>query len=357
MSMQNNIVSKIIRSTLIKCMKKDKRIILFGEGIDDAAAMFGTTKGLTKIFGKNRVFEMPLSENCIVGAAVGASLLGDKVIVNFQRVEFVLLALEQLINNAAKTHYITNGKHNVTIVIRLVVGRGWGQGPSHSQSLESMFALIPGLKVFMPVFPDETKNLLYEAIHDPNPVIFIENRWIHYNYGKIEKKFVKNNSSCVRLNHGKDLTIISSGYSSVETLNLVKFLKKNKINIDFFHLRKFKPLNIEKIIDSVKKTKKIILIDNGHVAFGIMGEVLRQIVEKFNKFKNNPVVMGLQDYPIPSSRAFIEKIYINNEKVLRKITTLLNKENQFSGLLKRYNFLNENNKFLDTPNPKFKGPF
>ena len=357
MFMQNNIVSNIIRSTLIKCMKKDKRIILFGEGIDDAAAMFGTTKGLTKIFGKNRVFEMPLSENCIVGAAVGASLLGDKVIVNFQRVEFVLLALEQLINNAAKTHYITNGKHNVPIVIRLVVGRGWGQGPSHSQSLESMFALIPGLKVFMPVFPDETKNILYEAIHDPNPVIFIENRWIHYNYGKIEKKFVKNNSSCVRLNHGKDLTIISSGYSSVETLNLVKFLKKNKINIDFFHLRKFKPLNIDKIIDSVKKTKKIILIDNGNVAFGIMGEVLRQIVEKFNKFKTNPVVMGLQDCPIPSSRAFIEKIYINNEKVLRKITTLLNKENQFSGLLKRYNFLNENNKFLDTPNPKFKGPF
>jgi pyruvate dehydrogenase E1 component beta subunit len=339
-------------------MKKDKKIILFGEGIDDAAAMFGTTKGLTKIFGKNRVFEMPLSENCIVGAAIGASLLGDKVIVNFQRVEFALLALEQIINNAAKTHYITNGKHNVPIVIRLVVGRGWGQGPSHSQSLESIFALIPGLKVFMPVFPDETKNLLYEAINDPNPVIFIENRWIHYNYGKITNKIIKNNPSCVNLNQGKDLTIVSSGYSSVETLSLVKFLKKNKINIDFFHLRKFKPLNnIQTIINSVKKTRKIILIDNGNVAFGIMAEILRQIIEKFNKFEKNPIVLGLKDHPIPSSKSYIENVYVNNEKVLKKITTILNIENKFNGLLKRYNFLNKNVENLDTPNPKFKGPF
>jgi pyruvate/2-oxoglutarate/acetoin dehydrogenase E1 component len=356
--MRNSTVSEIIRSTLIKCMKKDKKIILFGEGIDDAAAMFGTTKGLTKIFGKNRVFEMPLSENCIVGAAIGASLLGDKVIVNFQRVEFALLALEQIINNAAKTHYITNGKHNVPIVIRLVVGRGWGQGPSHSQSLESIFALIPGLKVFMPVFPDETKNLLYEAINDPNPVIFIENRWIHYNYGKITNKIIKNNPSCVNLNQGKDLTIVSSGYSSVETLSLVKFLKKNKINIDFFHLRKFKPLNnIQTIINSVKKTRKIILIDNGNVAFGIMAEILRQIIEKFNKFEKNPIVLGLKDHPIPSSKSYIENVYVNNEKVLKKITTILNIENKFNGLLKRYNFLNKNVENLDTPNPKFKGPF
>ena len=338
-------------------MKRDKKIILFGEGIDDASAMFGTTKGLTKIFGKNRVFEMPLSENCIVGAAVGASILGDKVIVNFQRVEFALLALEQIINNAAKTHYITNGKHNVPIVIRLVVGRGWGQGPSHSQSLESMFALIPGLKVFMPVFPEETKNLLYEAINDPNPVIFIENRWIHYNYGTIKNKFSKNNPSCIRLNQGKDLTIISSGYSSVETLSLVKFLKKNKINIDFIHLRKFKPMNVEMIINSVKKTQKIILIDNSNIAFGIMAEVLRQIVEKFNKFKTNPIVLGLPDHPIPSSKAYIDNVYVNNEKVLKNITKLINKENQFNGLLKRYNFLNKESNFLDTPNPKFKGPF
>jgi pyruvate dehydrogenase E1 component beta subunit len=339
-------------------MKKDKKIILFGEGIDDAAAMFGTTKGLTKIFGKNRVFEMPLSENCIVGAAIGASLLGDKVIVNFQRVEFALLALEQIINNAAKTHYITNGKHKVPIVIRLVVGRGWGQGPSHSQSLESIFALIPGLKVFMPVFPDETKNLLYEAINDPNPVIFIENRWIHYNYGKITNIIIKNNPSCVNLNQGKDLTIISSGYSSVETLSLVKFLKKNKINIDFFHLRKIKPLNnIQAIINSVKKTQKIILIDNGNVAFGIMAEILRQIIEKFNKFKTNPIILGLKDHPIPSSKSYIENVYVNNEKVLKKITTILNIENKFNGFLKRYNFLNKNVENLDTPNPKFKGPF
>ena len=98
-----------------------------------------------------------------------------------------MLALEQIINNAAKTFYASNGKHNVPIVIRLVVGRGWGQGPAHGHSLVTLFSSIPGLKVFMPCFPEETKNLLYEAINDPNPVIFIENRWCHYNFGKINK--------------------------------------------------------------------------------------------------------------------------------------------------------------------------
>ena len=182
-------VAQVIRETIFYCMKKDKDIILFGEGIDDNAAMFNTTSGTTKAFGKNRVFEMPLSENCIVGAAIGASIEGDKVIINFQRVEFALLALEQIINNAAKTSYITSAKHNVPIVIRLVIGKGWGQGPVHSQSLEGLFTSIPGLKVMMPVFPNETKNLLFEAINDPNPVIFIENRWCHYLYGNIDKKY------------------------------------------------------------------------------------------------------------------------------------------------------------------------
>ena len=153
-------------------MKKDKNVILFGEGIDDGVAMFKTTKGLTQIFGKKRVFEMPLSENLFVGARIGASMLGDKVIINLQRVEFALLALEQIINNAAKTFYASNGKHNVPIVIRLVVGRGWGQGPAHGQSLETLFSSIPGLKVFMPCFPEETKNLLYEAINDPTSYIY-----------------------------------------------------------------------------------------------------------------------------------------------------------------------------------------
>jgi pyruvate dehydrogenase E1 component beta subunit len=351
-------VAEVIKNTLFDCMKKNKNIILFGEGIDDAAAMFGTTKGSLEKFGKKRVFEMPLSENCIIGAAIGSALMGDKVIVNFQRVEFALLAMEQIINNAAKINYITRGKHSVSIVLRLVVGRGWGQGPSHSQSLESLFSLIPGLKVFMPVFPEEAKNLLYEAINDANPVIFIENRWCHYNYGNIKKKYIRKNSSSIHLSYGNDITIVSNGYSSVETLNIVKFLKKYKINIDHIHIRIFKPLDIKKILESVRKTKKIILIESGLKEYGISSEILSLVTENFSNFKKKPIRIGLPTHPIPSSKIFIKSTYLNHEQVIENVLNQLDfKKNRIKEIIKEYKFLFEKNLYKDTPNEQFKGPF
>lgn len=357
MQKNNQSVVDVIRNTLISTMKKNKNIILFGEGIDDAAAMYGTTKGLRKIFGEKRVFEMPLSENCIIATAIGASIMGDTVIVNFQRVEFALLALEQIINNAAKLSYLTNGQKKVRIVIRLVVGRGWGQGPTHSQSLESLFCLIPGLKVYMPVFPNETKDLLYQAIHDPNPSIFIENRWCHYNYGKINKKFIKKNTNFIKLNSGKDLTIISTGYSSAEILRLVKFLKNKKINIDFYHLRILKPLDISFILKSIKKNKKLILVDNGYKNFGIMSELIKRIVEKNINFIKAPVIMGIDDVLIPSSKVYLDKTYVNIDKILFQILKMLNLKKRNIKFSKEIKILLKKNNLNDVPNAAFKGPF
>lgn len=350
-------VVNVIRSTLISEMKKNKNIILFGEGIDDAAGMYGTTKGFTKIFGKKRVFEMPLSENCIIATAIGASIMKETVIVNFQRVEFIFLALEQIINNAAKLCYLTNGQKKVKIIVRLVVGRGWGQGPTHSQSLESLFCLIPGLKVYMPVFPNETKNLLYEAIHDPNPSIFIENRWCHYNYGKINKKFIRKNTNFIKLNTGEDLTIISTGYSSTEVLRLVKFLKNKKINIDFYHLRILKPLDISFILKSIKKNKKLILVDNGYKNFGIMSELIKRIVEKNINFIKAPVIMGIDDVLIPSSRIYIDNIYVNIDKILLEVLKILEIKKKYNEMSKEMKILLKKNNFNDVPNSYFKGPF
>jgi len=246
---KSNLISfaDYIQKSLDENMSKHKNLVLFGEGIDDPSSMFGTTKGLRKKHGISRTIEMPLSENCLVGAAIGSSMMGDKVVVNLQRVEFALLALEQIINNAAKTHYLSNGKHNVDIVIRLIVGRGWGQGPEHSQTLESLFASIPGLKVFMPAFPFEAYQLLNLAIKDPNPIIFIENRWSHYTVEE-KKKFRKvTNNSFSKLSNGNKLTLVSSGYASTICFKLVNLLKKYGIYIDFFNLKILKPLNIDQI--------------------------------------------------------------------------------------------------------------
>ena len=357
MQKNNQSVVEVIRNTLISTMKKNKNIILFAEGIDDAAAMYGTTKDLKKIFGGKRVFEMPLSENCIVATAIGASIMGDTVIVNFQRVEFALLAMEQIINNAAKLSYLTNGQKKVRVIIRLIVGRGWGQGPTHSQSLESLFCLIPGLKVYMPVFPNETKDLLYQAIHDPNPSIFIENRWCHYNYGKINKRFIRKNTNFIKLNTGEDLTIISTGYSSTEVLRLVKFLKNKKINIDFYHLRILKPLDINFILKSIRKNKKLILVDNGYKNFGIMSELIKRIVEKNINFIKAPVIMGIDDVLIPSSRIYLDNIYVNIDKILLEVLKILEIKKKYNELFKEIKTLLKKDNLNDVPNSYFKGPF
>ena len=351
-------VAQVIRETIFYCMKKDKDIILFGEGIDDNAAMFNTTSGTTKAFGKNRVFEMPLSENCIVGAAIGASIEGDKVIINFQRVEFALLALEQIINNAAKTSYITSAKHNVPIVIRLVIGKGWGQGPVHSQSLEGLFASIPGLKVMMPVFPNETKNLLFEAINDPNPVIFIENRWCHYLYGNIDKKYKKKNSPIVKLNNGRDLTILSNGYFSAEVFKISKFLKKFDINLDMLHLRILNKNENSELFKSVKKTRKILTVDSSYKNYGVSSEILTNLFEKFDDFKIKPRRIGIPFHPMPSSRGYISSVYPTKEKILKNILQLVNVSNQKSKII----FSSFKNTFdsktsIDQPHTGFQGPF
>ena len=149
-----------IREGLAEAGKKDKNVLLFAEGIDDPSSVFGTTKDLKQVYGEDRIIEMPVSENGLCGVAIGAALMGKRPVISFHRVEFALLALEQIMNNAAKAHYISNGKHRVPLVIRAIIGRGWGQGPEHSQSLEILFASIPGLKVIMPTFPNDAKGMI-----------------------------------------------------------------------------------------------------------------------------------------------------------------------------------------------------
>lgn len=356
---KKNIISFVdcIRDSLDQNMSKYKNLITLGEGIDDPSSMFGTTKGLRKKHGLNRTIEMPLSENCMIGAAIGASMMGDKVVVNLQRVEFALLALEQIINNAAKTHYLSNGKHNVDIVIRLIVGRGWGQGPEHSQTLESLFASIPGLKVFMPAFPFEAYQLMNLAIKDPNPIIFIENRWSHYTQGKINKLNSMYNKSFSKLSNGDSLTLISSGYSSTVCYELVLLLKRFNIHIDFFNLKIIRPLNIEQIKKSITKTKKIITIDSGHKILGIGAEIIAKLVEEDYKFDLPPIRLGMPDHPTPSSRIFISKVYVDSHQILKAIFSLIKVGDKVKDqIIKRYNIKN-NSLPKDIPDPKFKGPF
>ena len=162
-----------INLALTEEMRQNKKLICFGLGVNDSLKFFGTAKGLEKKFGSQRVFETPTSENAMTGIGIGMSLYKNPCVMMHQRLDFFLLAMDQLVNSAAKWHYMFGGQKSIPITIRLIVGKGWGQGPTHSQSLQSWFAHIPGLKVVMPSLPSDAYNLLKDSIRDPNPVIFI----------------------------------------------------------------------------------------------------------------------------------------------------------------------------------------
>tara|TARA_B100000795_G_C22759204_1_gene422836 strand:- start:162 stop:1262 length:1101 start_codon:yes stop_codon:yes gene_type:complete len=351
--------SEAIREGLIEAAKKNKNVIFQAEGVSDPSSVYGTTKDLNKIFNKKRIIEMPLSENALTGAAIGASFFGKRPVISMHRVEFALLALEQIINNAAKAHYISMGTHSVPIVIRLVVGRGWGQGPEHSQSLENLFALIPGLKVLTPTFPADAKGMLISAIEDNNPVIFIEHRWCHYIKGEVPDKYYKSQINAPkRIEKGKDITIVANSLNVIECLFVSKILKKYGISIDLFDLRVCRPLKLDDIKKSVKRTGKLMTVDLGSKILGIGSEIVSEITSSCFKFLTNPPVrIGMPDYPTPSSRGYLKNHYPDKKKIINELS------NFFPIIKKNYksiiNELNKENKKLpiDIPDPSFKGPF
>ena len=339
-----------INLALKDSMKKNKNIICYGLGTTDPKAIFGTTKNLESIFGQKRVFDTPTSENALTGIAIGASLGGVIPVVSHQRVDFFLLAMDQLVNSAAKWHYMFGGQKSIPITIRLIVGKGWGQGPTHSQSLQSWFAHIPGLKVVMPSLPSDAYNLLKDSIRDPNPVIFIEHRWLH---GSEEKKITKEKNKIGQsklLSEGKDFTVVTYSLSTLEMLTIKKALNKQNIFFDHIDLRTIKPLDMKIIKKSLIKTKKLIVLDTiSHPICSIGSEIISQTYQdKSIKLFKEPILVTLPDVPSPTSTFYSKDFYVSKKNILKKIELLINKKININ--------LNDNIKH-DVPNLNFKGPF
>lgn len=347
--------SQAINEATIMAMKKDQKVFVIGEGVNDPKEIFGTTKNLKKIFGKRRVIETPISENAMTGMCVGSAMMGLKPIQIHQRVDFALLALEQIINNCAKAFFVSNSKHTVPLVIRMIIGRGWGQGPMHSQILDSLFAQIPGLKVIMPTFPKDFKGMMLSAIKDPNPVIVLEHRWLHNIKGYVPKKdFKQNINNIKKIKKGNDLTIVANGYNLLEVLEVQNILAKENISFDLFDLNVIQPLETKSIINSVKKTGRIIVIDSGFKNFGVSSEIISRITENcLEKLKSKPLRIGLPFIPTPSSRFLAKSYYPNKKTILSSILKILNKEEVEKKLSKEV----EANIPVDVPDLNFKGPF
>lgn len=342
--------AEAINEALMLSMKKDKKTILMGLGVDDPKAIFGTTKGLKERF-PNRVFDMPTSENAITAFSIGLAMRKYKSIITHQRVEFSLLSVEQIVNQAAKWHYMNAGQMSVPIVIRMVIGRGWGQGPQHSQSLEALYANIPGLKIVSPSTPSDAKGIMISAIEDLNPVLFFEHRWLHHIKGPVKKDYFKTIIGKSKiLKKGNQITIVTSSLTTLEAIKAIDAIKKFKISIELIDLITIRPLDVETIIKSVNKTGRLLVIDNGWKTYGISAEIISIIAEKLPNCKTYSR-MGTHENSIPSTQSLAKYYYPTPYLISKKIFQILKIDDSILNNLFKEKFSS------DQPDPSFTGPF
>jgi pyruvate dehydrogenase E1 component beta subunit len=319
--------SQALLEGLRQSMEQDSSVIVIGEGVPDPKSIFGTTAGLQEQFGTKRVFDMPLAENGMTGVCIGAALDGLRPVMVHQRIDFSLLALDQIINNAAKWYYMFDGAVAVPLVIRVLIGRGWGQGPQHSQSLQALFAHIPGLRVVMPTTARDAKGLLIAAIQDNNPVIFIEHRWLHHIRDQVPVDFYPTPLDQARVvRKGNDVTVVATSYMLIEVLRAAQLLATHGIEVEVIDLRSVKPIDIKTIINSVQQTKHLVVADTGWLTGGVTAEIVAQVTEQaFHILQQPPVRIASPDHPVPTSHFMADDYYPEAETIAERIVHLLGK--------------------------------
>ena len=348
-----------IREALDQLLDTDPSVMIIGEGVPDPKSIFYSTAGLQKKYGAHRVFDMPLAENGLTGVCIGAAISGMRPVMIHQRIDFALLSMDQIVNNAAKWHYMFDGKSKIPLVIRMIVGRGWGQGPQHSQSLQAMFASVPGLKVVMPTTAADAKGMMIAAVEDNNPVIFIEHRWLHHVTDLVPQGIYRTPIGKARLLHsGDDVTVAAFSYMSLEALAAAKALKQYMgISVDLLDMRTVRPLDIPAVITSVEKTGRLLVADTAFKTGSVAGELISQIAETaFGALKKAPVRIASPDHPVPTSPFMSADYYPGPRQIAEAIIDLVGADRQIDGYALLGDSLQSSNRH-DVPNRDFSGPF
>ena len=318
-------VLEAIREAISEEMTNDSSVFMIGEDIGHFGSALGQTKGLLEKFGAERVIDTPISEAAIVGAAVGASILGMRPIADIMFTDFSTIAMDQIINQAAKAKFMSGGKVSVPIVIRMQGGAGRGKAAQHSQSLEAIFSHIPGLKVVMPSTPHDTKGLLKTAIRDNNPVVFIEHGSLYNVKGDIpENEFTVPLGLAEIKRKGNDISIITYSYMVHTALSAAEILKGEGVDVEVVDLRTLRPMDTEVMMESIKKTHRVVVLHEACITGGIGGEIVARIAENVFDYIDAPIVrMGVPDVPIPYAKSLENTIIPNEEKLIACIKNVL----------------------------------
>ncbi len=328
-------------------MEEDPGVFVFGLDVADHKGIFGSTDGLVEKFGKRRCFSTPLSEDAMTGVALGAALCGLRPVHVHIRADFLMLAMNQITNMISCANYLSNGKQKVPLVIRAVIGRGWGQGAQHSKTMQSIFAHIPGLKVVMPTTPQDAYSLLRASIREDGPVIFLEHRWLYEVPGDVDPDKKEPLGKARVLRQGRNLSVIATSWLNVEALKAAEILGRQGIEMEVVDVRSVSPLDLETITSSAQKTGHAIVADYDWVHCGLSAEIAALISrECFGSLKRPVERLGFAPVPCPTTRPLENLFYPSAATIIRTAEKMLDlKETDLSG-----------EKFYSWEE-KFKGPF
>ncbi len=311
-------------------MRRDENVFLMGEDVGIFGGDFGTSVGMLEEFGKERVRDTPISENAISGCAIGAAMTGMRPIVDVTFMDFIVYMMDNIVNQAAKTRYMFGGKGTIPVVFRAAAGSGVGAAAQHSQSLEAWFTHIPGLKVVAPGTPADVKGILKSAVRDNNPVIFLEYKAQFNMKGEVplDPDFTLPIGKADIKREGKDVTVITYGRMLERVLKASDEVKETEgVSVEVVDLMTLMPLDKETILDSVRKTGNVLLVNDAHKTGGFIGEISAMIAESdaFDFLDNRIHRLAAEDVPIPYNAALENAMIPSVERIKKYILKLANK--------------------------------
>jgi len=309
---------RAVRDAMAEEMRRDDSVFLMGEDVETMGGVFGCTKGILAEFGHDRIRNTPISEAAFVGAGLGAALTGMRPIVEVQYVDFILCAMDQVINQIAKYRYASGGNACVPLTIRAQQGSGRGNGVQHSQNLETIFCHIPGLKVVLASTPYDAKGLLKTAIRDNDPVMFFEHKMLYQTYSDVpEDEYIIPFGVADIKRKGENVTIIATSWMVLRALEAAEELAKQGISAEVIDPRTLVPLDEDTIIKSVKKTGRVVVVHESHAMCGIGAELSYIITEKAFDYLDAPVKrVATYQTPIPYSRVLEQRTVPSVDRII-----------------------------------------
>jgi pyruvate/2-oxoglutarate/acetoin dehydrogenase E1 component len=299
-------------------MRCDPGVIVFGENV--TSSWRAATRGLKEEFGKERVRDAPITETAFIGAGVGSAILGLRPVVELMLVDFGLVAMDQILNQMAKTHYVSGGSVKVPMTLRAIYGAGTSSGATHSESLQALFAHMPGLKVAVPSNPFDAKGLLISSIRDDAPVVFMEHRLLYDTEGKVpEEAYAVPLGMANLVREGDDVTVVATGLMVREAARAADELR-GEMSVEIFDPRTIVPLDEEAILSSIRKTGRLVVVDEDYERCGFSAEVAAIAAEKGFSHLEAPVArVATPNVPIPYSPALERHVLPSREKIVRAI--------------------------------------